>query len=402
MTAEAGASRVGTAGAFTDSASPATPCAAFSLPLSNQTTPTPTNLAATGGLTRVNLTWTGIAGSPTYSVYRAATSGAETLVQSGVSGTSYTDTGLTGGTYFYKVTATLAGSESALSGEASATATDFTLSASPAAVTIAAGSSGTSAVTVNPLGGFTGSVTLTATSTVSGITAPATSASPGSAASLPISVARSVPPAVYNLTVTGTDATGTVSRTTTVAVTVTSPIPTLTAIGGLTRVKLTWTSVGGNTTYTLYRATASGTETSYKPGLTTTSFTDTGLPGGATYFYKVTATISGTEFPPSTEAGAKVTDFTLPASPATVTVPAGGSTNTLITVTPAWRLRRRGFLQRSRFRHFRDRNRRDAQLSRDGSSLQRQPPLPLALTASPSPGPQATRPAVFRTRRRLP
>ena len=160
----------GVAGAFTDSASPANPNLAFSLYLSNQTTPTPTSLTATGGLARVNLTWNGIAGSPTYSVYRATASGTETLYRSGLTTTSFADTGLTGGTYFYKVSATLAGSESALSGEASATATDFTLSASPAAVTVQAGSSVTTTITLTPLGGFSGTAALTSGYTALGIT----------------------------------------------------------------------------------------------------------------------------------------------------------------------------------------------------------------------------------------
>ena len=337
---ETGGTLSGQAGAFTDSASPPNTCMAFSIPLSNQSTPTPTNLTATGGLTRVNLTWTGIAGSATYSVYRSTVSGAEALLQSGLSATSFADTGLTGGLYYYKVSATLSGSESALSNEASASPSDFTVSANPTALTIVAGGSGTSALTVNPLGGFSGTVSLTGSAalnstTVSGITVTATAASPGASVSLPISVATSVPPSTYTLTVTGTDATGTVSRKAVINLTVISLVPSnLTAVGGLTRIKLTWTGVAGTPTYSVYRSTSTGTETLLQSGLTTTSFTDSGLAGGATYFYKVTATSSGTESTPSNEASATVTDFTLPTNPATVTVLAGGNATTPVTVTP--------------------------------------------------------------------
>jgi fibronectin type 3 domain-containing protein len=41
--------------------------------------------------------------------------------------------------------------------------------------------------------------------------------------------------------------------------------------------------------YTLYRGTSPGTETVYRTGLTTTSFTDTGVTAGTTWYYKVAA-----------------------------------------------------------------------------------------------------------------
>src|SRR5260221_13105837 len=48
---------------------------------------------------------------------------------------------------------------------------DYTLSASPSSVTITQGGSGTSTITVNPTGGFTGSVTLSASGLPAGGTA---------------------------------------------------------------------------------------------------------------------------------------------------------------------------------------------------------------------------------------
>ncbi|MGO8670756.1 MAG: glycoside hydrolase family 3 C-terminal domain-containing protein, partial [Capsulimonadaceae bacterium] len=85
---------------------------------------TPTNLTATAGNAQVSLSWTASSGATSYSVYRGTASGAEsaTAIASGVTTTSYTNTGLTNGTaYFYKVAAVNANGTSALSTEASAT-----------------------------------------------------------------------------------------------------------------------------------------------------------------------------------------------------------------------------------------------------------------------------------------
>jgi fibronectin type 3 domain-containing protein len=70
----------------------------------------------------VTLSWNAVGGAASYKVYRCTASGAETLLQSGVTGTTFTDTGVTNGTaYYYKVSAVNAAGESPLSAEASAT-----------------------------------------------------------------------------------------------------------------------------------------------------------------------------------------------------------------------------------------------------------------------------------------
>ena len=87
----------------------------------------PGGLNATGGVGTVTLGWspptTGGA-VQSYNIYRGTTANGETLVQTGVSTTSYSDTNVTGGTtYYYKVTAVNSGGEGPLSNEASATPT---------------------------------------------------------------------------------------------------------------------------------------------------------------------------------------------------------------------------------------------------------------------------------------
>ena len=82
----------------------------------------PTNLTAVAGDAQITLSWNSSSGAVTYNLYRSTISGGETLVQTGISATSFIDTVLTNGvTYFYQVSAVNADGESGLSSEASAT-----------------------------------------------------------------------------------------------------------------------------------------------------------------------------------------------------------------------------------------------------------------------------------------
>lgn len=83
----------------------------------------PKALTATPGKAQVTLTWTAGSGANTYNVYRGTAAGAEgtTPVATGITATSYTNTGLTSGTtYFFKVAGVNAGGTSARSNETSA------------------------------------------------------------------------------------------------------------------------------------------------------------------------------------------------------------------------------------------------------------------------------------------
>ncbi|MBA3357001.1 MAG: fibronectin type III domain-containing protein, partial [Pyrinomonadaceae bacterium] len=83
----------------------------------------PTNLTATAGNAQVSLTWTASTGATTYNVKRSTASGGPyATIATGVSTTSYTNTGLANGTtYYYVVSAVNANGESANSSQASAT-----------------------------------------------------------------------------------------------------------------------------------------------------------------------------------------------------------------------------------------------------------------------------------------
>ena len=84
----------------------------------------PTGLTATAGNAQVALSWTASSGATTYNVYRATTSGGEgtSAVATGITTTTYTNSGLTNGVkYYFTVAAVNTGGTSAQSGEASAT-----------------------------------------------------------------------------------------------------------------------------------------------------------------------------------------------------------------------------------------------------------------------------------------
>jgi cellulose 1,4-beta-cellobiosidase len=83
----------------------------------------PAGLAATAGNAQVTLSWTASSGATSYNVYRGTATGAEgaSSIATGITATTYTNTGLTNGTtYYYKVAAVNGVGTSPMSNEASA------------------------------------------------------------------------------------------------------------------------------------------------------------------------------------------------------------------------------------------------------------------------------------------
>ena len=232
---------------------------------------------------------------------------------------------------------------------------DFTLAASPTSVTVAQGSQGSSTLTTTVSGGFNNAITLSASGVPSGTTvgfSPNPIAAPGAGSStMTIAVGTSTAPGTYTLTVTGSG--GGLQHTATVSLTV-NPPPNFTLTASPTSVTvaqgsqgsstLTTTVSGGfNNAITLSAAgVPSGTTVGFSPnpiaapgagsstmtiavGTSTApgtySLTVTGSGGGLQH----TATVSLTVNPPA--------DFTLVASPTSVTVAQGSQGSSTLTTT---------------------------------------------------------------------
>jgi len=97
---------------------------------------------------------------------------------------------------------------------------DFSLSASPASLTVKQGTSGSSTITVTPSGGFTGAVTLSTSALPSGVTAAFGTNPTTSSSVLTFTASSTAATGTSTITVTGTS--GTLSHTTTISLTISS------------------------------------------------------------------------------------------------------------------------------------------------------------------------------------
>src|SRR5205807_4926846 len=91
---------------------------------------------------------------------------------------------------------------------------DFSLSASPSTLSIVQGSNGPSTITVAPLNGFNGSVSLSASGLPSGVTAAFNPASTTTTSSLTLTASSTATAGTSTVTITGTS--GSLTHTTTV------------------------------------------------------------------------------------------------------------------------------------------------------------------------------------------
>lgn len=101
---------------------------------------------------------------------------------------------------------------------------------------------------------------------------------------------------------------------------------------------LTWLQNAASdvvTSYTLYRGTSSGTETSYKTGLTNLFYADQGLTNGTQLFYKLTATNLAGESLKSSEVHGTPTGSTILAQPTSLVAVAGNNQVSLTWNAPA-------------------------------------------------------------------
>ena len=232
---------------------------------------------------------------------------------------------------------------------------DFSLSASPASQTVVQGSGTSYTATVTPSGGFTGTVTFSATGLPSGAGATfnPTSVTTSGSSTMTVTTSATTPAGSYPLTITGTS--GTLSHTAAVTLVVTarptpdyslsaSPASQTVVQGSGTSYSVTVTPSGGFTGTVTFSASGLpvGATASFNPTSVTTSgsstmsvatvsttptgtftLTITGTSGTLSHTTTVTLVVN----PPAPAA-----DFSLSASPASQSVPAGGRTTYTINI----------------------------------------------------------------------
>src|SRR5438105_2558225 len=310
------------------------------------------NCPTTGTVgTAITCTATGSNGTPPYTFAWTATGG----TPSTGAGTSFSTTYSAAGAHTISVVLTDAASSTAAA-SASVTITDFTVTASPTTVSVAQGSPGTSTITAAGISGFTGTVTLS--DTISPSTGMTCSLSPTSIAlSTTITSGTSTLSCTgsttgsFTVTVTGTS--GSTIHTATVTYTVTAPAnfnvaasPTTVSVvqGSSGTSTITVSAVNGftgtislsdvvspstgltctlsPTSVALTSTTTSGTSTLSCTGSATGSFTVTvtGTSGSLSHSATVTYTVTA------------VPNFTVTASPTTVSVAVGSPGTSTITV----------------------------------------------------------------------
>src|SRR5205809_789546 len=193
-------------------------------------------------------------------------------------------------------------SVSVLINTSGAPAPTYTLSASPSSVTVTQGSTGSSTITVSPLNGFTGSVTLSASGLPSGVTA-AFSPNPTTTTST-LTLAASSTAATGTVTVTITGFSGSLTRTTTLSLTV-AAAPDYTLSASPSSVTVTQGSTGTSTitvspqngfTGSVTLSTSSlpsGVPAALRPNPTTTTSTLTLAASPTATTGTVTVTITG-------------------------------------------------------------------------------------------------------------
>ena len=300
--------------------------AAFTATNALPTAPTaPTNLAASGANTTVNLSWSapssnGESSVTGYKVYRGTKSGLETYLTSVGTTTSYSDTPVTNGTtYYYEVSAVNGVGESAKSAEASATPATVTVPGAPT-ILAATGSNARVALSWSAPSNNGGSA-ITGYNVYEGTTAGGESTTPVNGTTLIGATSYTVTGltngTTYYLEVSAVNGVGKSAKSAEASATpATMPgAPrSLTARQATSRgVTLSWAAPASNggatiTGYSLNRSTVSGQETfdvTVTCTTSTCSYTDSVTISRTTYYYNVAATNQVGTGPVSNQASAR-------------------------------------------------------------------------------------------------
>ncbi len=269
--------------------------------------PVPTNVVASAGNGQVGLSWSASSGATSYNVGRSTTSGGPYTTIASPTATTYTDTAVTNGTtYYYVVAAVNSAGTSANSSQVSATP-QLAVPPVPTNVVASAG---------NGQVGLSWSASSGATSynvgrsTTSG--GPYTTiGSPTATTYTDTAVSNGT---TYYYVVAAVNGAGTSANSSQVSATpqlAVPPVPTnVVASAGNGQVGLSWSASSGATSYNVGRSTTSGGPYTTIGSPTATTYTDTAVSNGTTYYY-VVAAVNG--------AGTSANSSQVSATPATIT-----------------------------------------------------------------------------------
>jgi fibronectin type 3 domain-containing protein len=314
----------------------------------------PQSLTAKAGNGSVNLSWSAPGsngGSPVtgYNVYRGTSAGGEsaTPIATNVTGTSFNDTSVNNGTtYYYTVAAVNAVGVSLPSNEASATP-QATVPSTPSGL-VASGGNGSVALSWT-IPTSDGGSPITGYDVYRGTSASGESATPiaTNVATNSFTDTSVTNGTTYYYKVAAVNAVGVspqsneASATPQQPATVPSAPQSVAAAGGNGSVRLSWSAPASNggaavTGYDVYRGTSAGGEsaTPIATNVTGTSFIDTGLTNGTTYYYTVTAINAVGMSPQSSEAPATPRP-TVPSAPLSAVAAAGNASVTVSWSVPA-------------------------------------------------------------------
>jgi fibronectin type 3 domain-containing protein len=266
-------------------------------------------------------------GATSYNVYRGTTSGGEISLATGISPTSYTDNAVTNGTtYYYEVKAVNAGGSSPYSNEASAT--PVAPPSPPTSLAAAGGNAQVSLTWTAPGGATSYNVYRGTTSGGESSTAIVMGISTTSYTDTAVTNGTTYYYEVKAVNAGGASGYSNEAHATPQVAAPSAPT-NLTATPGNATVILSWTASSGATTYNAYRGTTAGGEnsTAIATSISTTTYTDTTVINGTTYYYKVAAVNAGGTSPYSNEASA--TPAAVPAAPTGLSASAGNTQDTL-------------------------------------------------------------------------
>lgn len=230
-------------------------------------------------------------------------------------------------------------------------APDFSLSGSPAGQTVTAGAGTSYTVTITPSGGFTGSVSLSVSGLPSGATGSFTPNPATSSSTLNITTSSSTPAGTSTVTITGTS--GSLTHTTTVSLTVNVPpdfslaatpaSQTVTAGTGASYTVNITPSGGFSGSVTLNASGfPTGVTVGFSPNPATSSSSMTVTTASSTAAGTYTLTITGTSGTLSHTTTVSLTvnapssgNFSMSASPGSLTLKSGQSGSYTINVSPS-------------------------------------------------------------------